>query len=124
VVEPGPDVKYVITTSSSEMVNASIAPAKMPGAASGNTTRRNAWNGVAPRSAAASTSRLSNADRRAFTTTTTNAMQNVMWARITVLMLRSTCAASVERGERHAHDDLGSTSETKIKVSNRTGRGT
>ena len=83
-------MKFVITTSSSEIVNASIAPAKIPGAASGNTTRRNAWTGVAPRSAAASTSRLSNAVKRAFTTTTTNAMQNVMCAAITVRMLSST----------------------------------
>ena len=80
-------MKYVITTSSSEIVNASMAPAKMPGAASGSTMRRNAWNGVAPRSAAASTRRLSNCDKRAFTTTTTNAMQNVMWAKITVRRL-------------------------------------
>jgi len=57
VVEPGPDVNEVITTSSSEIVNASIAPATIPGVASGSTTLRNDWSGVAPRSAAASTSR-------------------------------------------------------------------
>ncbi len=92
MVEPGPDVNVVITKSSSEIVNASIAPAKIPGAARGRTIRKNVCIGVAPRSAAASTSRLSNCDRRAFTTTTTNAMQNVTWAKITVQMLSCTCA--------------------------------
>ena len=54
VVEPGPDVKNVITTSSSEIMNASIAPAAMPGAASGSTMRGTPGYGVAPRSVAAS----------------------------------------------------------------------
>ena len=35
-------MKFVITTSSSEITNASIAPAAMPGVASGSTMRRNA----------------------------------------------------------------------------------
>jgi len=45
VVDPGPDVKFVITTSSSEITNASMAPAAMPGAASGSTTREKLCRG-------------------------------------------------------------------------------
>ena len=106
-----------MTTSSSEITNASIAPAAIPGIASGSTTRRKACNGVAPRSAAASTRRLSNAVSRALTTTTTNAMQNVTCAAITVLMLSCTCANRLKNAVSETPITIsGMTSEMKISV--------
>ncbi len=44
VVEPGPDTKLVITTSSSDSVSASSAPPSTPGMISGSVTRRNAFH--------------------------------------------------------------------------------
>ena len=108
MVEPGPDVKDVITTSSSEIVNASIAPAKIPGAASGSTIRRNACTGVAPRSAAASTSRLSNCDKARFhdDDDERDAERDVRGDHGSDAQLDVREAAE-ERGEGDAHDDLG-----------------
>ena len=51
---PGPFVKWVITKSSSDIVNASRNPEKIPGMISGRTTFLNAEEGDAPRSSAAS----------------------------------------------------------------------
>src|SRR6218665_41249 len=57
VVAPGPATKKVMTKSSSDTMNASIAPLMMPGINKGRVIRRNACPGDAYRSAAASTSR-------------------------------------------------------------------
>src|SRR4029078_10445031 len=63
------------------------------------------------------TSRLSKAVRRAFTTTTTNAMQNVMCAAITVLMLKSMWAKRRKNAVREMAITIsGMTRETKISV--------
>ncbi len=48
-----------MTNSPTAGMNTSIEPAMMPGIDSGNVTLRNALNGVAPRSTAASSSVLS-----------------------------------------------------------------
>ena len=75
-----PDTKLVTTKSSIDRLNASSAAAMMPGRMSGKVTFQNVVSSSAPRSIAASSSRRSKPDSRALMVTTTNEMQNMMWA--------------------------------------------
>ena len=67
VVAPGPVVKLVITTSSSERVKASSQPERIAGAMIGRVTVRSTFHGREPRSVAASSSETSIETRRART---------------------------------------------------------
>src|ERR1700694_196189 len=67
VVEDGPDTKNVSTKSSNENVNARRPPARMAGYRRGIVMRRRVTSGVAPRSAAASSSVRSIPTSRALT---------------------------------------------------------
>ena len=71
VVADGPEVKDAITKSSNDSVNAKSQPEMTAGAMMGNVTRRNASNGVEPKSYAASSSDISKVARRDDTTTDT-----------------------------------------------------
>ena len=70
-----PELKLEITKSSSESAKASSAAATIPGREQGKVTRRKVVNGVAPRSAAASSMLRSKPIRRDRTTTTTKLMR-------------------------------------------------
>ena len=76
VVEPGPEVKKVMTKSSSDKVNASSAPAIMPGFKYGNVTFQKVCHWFAPRSYDASSSERSKPAMRALITTATKGMEN------------------------------------------------
>jgi hypothetical protein len=75
-----PELKLVTTKSSIESAKASRAAARIPGKISGSVTSRKVWNGLAPRSVAASSRLRSNPIRRERTTTTTKLMQNMTCA--------------------------------------------
>ncbi len=75
-----PELKYVITKSSTEIANASRPPARIAGARSGSVILRNVTHSFAPRSAAASSRCRSKSTSRARTVTTTNEMQNITCA--------------------------------------------
>ena len=83
MVEPTPALNDEMITSSNDSVNARTAPAAMPGAASGRTTRRNVCRGVAEIGRSLFEP-LVEVGQPAFTTTITKEMQNVMWAMISV----------------------------------------
>ena len=62
LLTPLPVVKYEMTKSSKLIVNAMSAPETIPGLICGTMTFASAWNGVAPRSIAASM-RLGSSER-------------------------------------------------------------
>ena len=80
-----PELKLVMMKSSKLRENASSAAAAIPGTSSGNVTFQNASHADAYRSDAASSSLGSRLATRALTVTTTNEMQNMMWAMTTVV---------------------------------------
>src|SRR5205085_3553749 len=75
-----PELKYVITKSSTESANASSAAEMIPGAMSGSVTLPNVVHSFAPRSIAASSRWRSKPTSRAFTVTTTYEMLNITCA--------------------------------------------
>ena len=88
VTVSGPEVKKVMTKSSSERVNARSAPATSPGSIHGTSTSRNACHSDAPRSRAASSSSRLKFASRARTTTATKGKLNEMWAMVIAPRLR------------------------------------
>lgn len=72
VVADGPAVKLAITRSSSDSVKAKSQPAITAGAMIGSVTDVKAWNGVHPKSKAASSSDRSKLTSREDTTTDNN----------------------------------------------------
>ncbi len=80
VMVSGPEVKNVITKSSSDKVKASSPPAISAGLICGNSTSRKACQSLAPRSRAASSCSLLKLVSRAPTTSATNGKQNETWA--------------------------------------------
>ena len=71
-----------MTKSSAEMANTTAAEATIAGVSKGRRTRVNARNGVAPRSAAASSYCLPIENSRPRTITTTKEIEKVTWPRI------------------------------------------
>ena len=86
VVLFGPAVKKLTTTSSNDMVSASIPPDITPGAIIGNVTLIKVWNSFAPKSLAASSIDLSKPDKRARTVITTKGMEKVICEMIKVII--------------------------------------
>ena len=78
VVEPGPDTKLASTRSSSDRAKDIMAPAASEGAIIGMVIRKNTFQGLAPKSMAASSIDRSSSRNRADTTTATYAAQNVV----------------------------------------------
>ncbi len=89
VVDPGPDTKLAITKSSKDRVKASNQPDIKAGAIIGKVTKKNTFQGGAPKSCAASSIDSSSSCRREDTTTATKAVQKVTWAIQMVNMPRS-----------------------------------
>ena len=77
VVEPGPDTKLAMTRSSKDKVKANNQPETKAGAIMGKVTKKNTFQGGAPKSLAASSRETSISRRRELTTTATNAVQKV-----------------------------------------------
>src|SRR5438876_269395 len=78
-----PAVKKVIRKSSNDNVKDKSAPLTTAGRSRGNVTRQNVFQGVAPRSDAASSKRGSIPFKRARMINVTYDTENVVWAKIT-----------------------------------------
>ena len=89
VVEPGPETKLASTKSSNDSAKDIIAPAAREGAIIGTVIRKNTFQGLAPRSIAASSIERSISRKRDDTNTATYAVQKVVWAIQMVITPRS-----------------------------------
>jgi hypothetical protein len=78
----GPEVKKVMTKSSSDSVKASSAPAMRPGFMNGTMTFQKVCHSLAPRSREASSSSRLKPVMRERTTTATNGNANATWATV------------------------------------------
>src|SRR5690606_38721478 len=85
VVVPGPVVKLVITTSSSEIVKARSQPETMAGEMIGRVMSFITCQGRDPTSIAASSTAASASERREWTMVVTKTIEKVMWASVTVV---------------------------------------
>ena len=102
-----PELKSVITKSSSERAKLSNAAARMPGIISGNVTFAKVRNGPAPRSIAASSSDQSKPRRRALTVSATKLTQNMMCAIKIVVKLRVISRVMNRLASDEPEHDLG-----------------
>ena len=80
VVDSGPAIKLVITTSSIDIVNDSKKAAISAGMSEGNITEKNTFKGPAPKSLAASSMDVSSSKKRERITTVAYAEQKVTCA--------------------------------------------
>src|SRR5579859_807991 len=116
VPSPGLVVKYVITKSSNDKVNARTAPERTPGRMAGRVTFQKARTGEAPRSWPASSIDRSRPWSRAETTTATYDRLNVVWATIAVTSESFQWTASKSARRAIARTISGTMTGRAIKV--------